>query len=92
LFRSLHHVAAVDAIAMEVQARDIIEYWKSMPYLLNFLKHYELRTLIDKALEYPSDTLGKLVKSIKPQLLSKAKLERYKPLDAANPRMRMLFE
>ncbi|EKO9474674.1 helicase [Salmonella enterica] len=88
----LHHVAAVDAIAMEVQARDIIEYWKSMPYLLNFLKHYELRTLIDKALEYPSDTLGKLVKSIKPQLLSKAKLERYKPLDAANPRMRMLFE
>lgn len=63
----LHHVAAVDAIAMEVQARDIIEYWKSMPYLLNFLKHYELRTLIDKALEYPSDTLGKLVKSIKPQ-------------------------
>lgn len=88
----LHHVAAVDAIAIEVQARDIIDYWKSMPYLLNFLKHYELRTLIDKALEYPSDTLCKLLKSIKPQLLSKAKLERYKPLDAANPRMRMLFE
>jgi len=77
---------------MEVQARDVLEYWKSMPYLFNFLKHYELRTLIDRALKSPSDTLRKLVKSAKPHLLTKAKLERYQPLDAANPRMRMLFE
>ena len=63
-----------------------------MPYLFNFLKHYELRTLIDRALKSPSDTLRKLVKSAKPHLLTKAKLERYQPLDAANPRMRMLFE
>lgn len=88
----LHHAATVDAVAMEVQARDILEYWKSMPYLFNFLKHYELRTRMDKALESPSDALRKLVKSAKAQLLTKAKLEHYKPLDAANPRMRMLFE
>lgn len=88
----LYHAVAVDGVAMEVQARDVLEYWKSMPYLFNFLKHYELRTLIDRALKSPSDTLRKLVKSAKPHLLTKAKLERYQPLDAANPRMRMLFE
>ncbi|WP_232503299.1 helicase-related protein [Xenorhabdus bovienii] len=88
----LYHAAAVDGVAMEVQARDILEYWKSMPYLFNFLKHYELRTLIDKALKSPSDTLRKLVKSAKPHLLTKKKREHYQPLDAANPRMRMLFE
>ncbi|MBS6529214.1 MAG: hypothetical protein KH403_17195 [Bacteroides caccae] len=88
----LYHAAAVDGVAMEVQARDVLEYWKSMPYLFNFLKNYELRTRMDKALESPSDALRKLVKSAKPQLLTKAKLERYQPLDAANPRMRMLFE
>ncbi|KYM74022.1 helicase-related protein [Pantoea agglomerans] len=88
----LYHAVAVDGVAMEVQARDVLEYWKSMPYLFNFLKHYELRTLIDRALKSPSDTLRKLVKSAKPHLLTKARLERYQPLDAANPRMRMLFE
>jgi hypothetical protein len=70
----LYHAAAVDGVAMEVQARDVLEYWKSMPYLFNFLKNYEFRTRMDKALESPSDALRKLVKSAKPQLLTKAKL------------------
>ena len=33
--QDLRQVAFVDAVARSVKAGDIIEYWKSSPYLLN---------------------------------------------------------
>lgn len=88
----LEHAALVDAVAICVKAGEPIEYWKSAPYLINFLKHYELRHKLDAQLNAPSDSLRGILSSASGQLLTKDKLERYQALDPANPRMRVLFE
>ncbi len=88
----LQHAATVDAVAICVNAREPLEYWKSAPYLINFLKHYELRHKLDARLDAPSDALRKVLLSANRQLLTKNKFENYLALDPANPRMRLLFE
>jgi hypothetical protein len=79
-------------VAICVKAGEPIEYWKSAPYLINFLKHYELRHKLDAQLNAPSDALRGTLSSANGQLLTKDKLEGYQALDPANPRMRVLFE
>ncbi|MEE2003364.1 helicase-related protein [Alkalimonas sp. MEB108] len=88
----LQHAATVDAVALCVKAGEPIEYWKSAPYLINFLKHYELRHKLDVQLNAPSNALREILTSAHGQLLTKGKLEGYQALDPANPRMRVLFE
>jgi hypothetical protein len=88
----LQHAATVDAVAICVKAGEPIEYWKSAPYLINFLKHYELRHKLDAQLHAPSDALRGALLSANGQLLTKDKFEGYQALDPANPRMRLLFE
>lgn len=88
----LQHAATVDAVAICVKAGDPIEYWKSAPYLINFLKHYELRHKLDAQLNAPSDALRATLSAANGQLLTKGKFEEYQTLDPANPRMRALFE
>ena len=88
----LHHAATVDAVATCVNAGEAIEYWKSVPYLINFLKHYELRHKLDAQLTAPSGALREALSSPNGQLLTRDKFEGYQALDPANPRMRVLFE
>ncbi len=88
----LQHAAMVDAVAICVKAGEPIEYWKSAPYLINFLKNYELRHKLDAQLNAPSDELRETLSSANGQLLTKDKFEGYQALDPANPRMRVLFE
>jgi len=88
----LQHAATVDAVAICVKAGEPIEYWKSAPYLINFLKHYELRRKLDTQLDTPSEALRGALASTNGHLLTRERLEGYTPLDPANPRMRALFE
>lgn len=88
----IQHAATVDAVATCVKAGEPIEYWKSAPYLINFLKHYELRHKLDAQLNAPSDALRGILSSANGKLLTKDRLEGYQALDPANPRMRALFE
>jgi len=88
----LRHAAMIDAVAICVKAGESIEYWKSAPYLINFLKHYELRNKLDAQLDTPSDALRRALSSANGTLLTKDKFEGYEALDPANPRMRLLFE
>ncbi len=88
----LRHAAAVDAVAACVEGGETIEYWKSAPYLINFLKHYDLRRKLDSKMCAPSDALRSALSSATGRLLSKRMFESYLTLDPANPRMRVLFE
>jgi hypothetical protein len=87
----LRRSAEIDAVALSVKAWEPIEYWKSAPYLLNFLKKYDLRVKLDAVLSAPSDDLKTTLTSAIGQSLKNEKLKRYLPLDPANPRMRTLF-
>ena len=88
----LEHAATVDAVAICVKAGEPIEYWKSAPYLINFLKNYELRHKLDAQLHAPSDALRGTLSAAKKQLLTRDTLAGYQVLDPGNPRMRVLFE
>ncbi|MBD3166845.1 helicase, partial [bacterium] len=88
----LQHAAKVDAVANCVKAGEQLEYWKSAPYLINFLKYYEFRRKLDTQLSVPSDSLRKALGSAKGHMLTKEKWEVYQSIDPANPRMRVLFE
>lgn len=88
--KDLDHAAMTDRVAALVKAGDVVEYWKSAPYLVNFLKHYELRRKLEQAFQRPSDELLQAFTN-NGHLLSKATIEAYHPVDPGNPRMRALF-
>ena len=86
----LHQVRSADAAARALQAPDVIEYWKSVPYLLNFLRHYKLRERLDAAAGSPPDAVLDALMAANHVLLQKALLERYAALQPGNARMRGL--
>ena len=82
----------VDKIAECVDAGEHIEYWKSAPYLINFLKNYKIRTKLDNCIDNPTRELLHAFSKARSRLLKKKKLDGSRVLDPANPRMRVLFE
>jgi hypothetical protein len=87
----LDQASLVDKAARALGARDSIEYWKSSPYLLNFLKNYELRSKLDKVAEAPPADLVEALKKAAKQILQSETFERYSPIDPGNARLRLLF-
>lgn len=87
----LEQAAIADLAAMEVGAREPIEYWKSSPYLLNFLRNYELRRRLEERLSAPPPKLLEAMERGGNHLLAKEKFESYVPLDPGNARLRVLF-
>lgn len=87
----LRQARLVDSLSRAVSAPDALEYWKSSPYALSFLRHYKLRELLMKKAECPPpevlDALGRDADS----LLERKRLDGYGELDPSNARMRCLF-
>ena len=50
----LAQASAVSHVARTLDAPEIIEYWKSAPYLLNFMRHYSLKRLLEDQADAPS--------------------------------------
>jgi hypothetical protein len=80
---------SIDRLSSAVGSGDPIEYWRSSPYLLNFMKEYELkRQLTDKKNEIV------FVEALEGhpayRTLHKRSLARYESIDPANGRLRAL--
>ncbi|EJJ0549397.1 DEAD/DEAH box helicase [Cronobacter sp. HA18006] len=88
----IRHIRAVDAVAACVDAGDLVEYWKSTPHLLNFLKRYALRNKLDAAIDAPSPALSAALRAARDEWLTPGQLDDYQPLEPGNARMRLLFE
>ena len=88
----LDHAALADLVARGVGASDPIEYWKSAPYLLSFLKGYDLRRRFDKNAKNLSEDIVRAISKADGHLLRKRNIERYRKIDPGNARMRVLFE
>ncbi|CAH0062668.1 helicase [Stenotrophomonas maltophilia] len=83
--------ACVDALARAAGTNDVMEFWRSSPYLLNFMREdgYTFkRRMMDRQ---GKAALGRAL-SQHPQYrtLDQDALQRYSPLVAANPRMDVL--
>ncbi len=88
----LEDAAMVNKIAACLDAGEHIEYWKSAPYLLNFLKGYKVRRKLDDRMNDPSKELLDAFSKSRNSLLTERNFHGKKRLDPANPRMRVLFE
>jgi hypothetical protein len=79
--------AMVDRLSRRLSADDPTDYWKSAPYLLNFMDRYQLKQQMKTALA--ADGGVGLADAIEPDLLLPRKtLERYGALDPGNARLR----
>ena len=87
----LDHLMTSDMVAVETDGPDLIEYWKSTPYLVNFLRHYEFRRKLENSLEAPSADLKKALTHSSELQIKKSDFEKYNSVDPGNPRMRCLF-
>ena len=89
----LRSAASVATVARIVGAPEIVEYWKSAPYLLNFMRDYALkRALKAEAEKQPSAALLDAIKSTRPSCLNRRWIREYRPLVPTNGRMRTLMK
>jgi hypothetical protein len=87
----LEDLALASAVAKALNSHDPVEYWKSSPYLLNFMKEYELK----RRFESHAGTLPALIQAVdtyKRRLLSRRNIRRFKEVAPANPRLRLMVE
>lgn len=90
--RDLHGAVLADRVASSVGARDIIEYWKSSPYLINFLRRYEFRRKLEAQCENAPQELIEALRADGDHLLHKDDIQSYREMSPSNPRMRNLFD
>lgn len=78
------------------QLTDQTEYWKSAPYLLNFMEQYQLKQSFDEAAgdvrrgSRKAKELAARISNCRYSLLSTTAIEAFQPVDSANSRMRVL--
>jgi hypothetical protein len=75
-------------IADAVEQGDVVEYWKSAPYLFNFMDNYALKEAF-KATDAQHDLVG-LVRRLPEVFLDFERVRNYQPVDSANARLRGL--
>jgi hypothetical protein len=88
----LFQARLVDGVARAVGARDPVEFWKSAPYLLNFMREgYDLKDRLRRAAPNPGPDLVEALKANRNALLPKRTVQRYRPIEPANGRLRALI-
>ena len=87
----LHSARFIDRIAQAVGAGETIEYWKSSPYLVNFMGEYELKRLLLERCKEPSPELHTAFREADGELLRNTHVQRYREIDPANARLRQLL-
>ncbi len=88
----LAQAPALSQLADMLGAPEIIEYWKSAPYLLNFMRHYSLKQLLAAKAETPSAALRSAIQSARATMLDRETVDAYGPLEPANGRMRAIID
>lgn len=84
----------LDSVSRQLGTGDVVEYWKSAPYVLNVMDRegYKIKKVLKEALERePSSDLAKIFNDRQKQLLSWQEISKYRPIDPANSRLRGLF-
>ena len=78
-------------IASRLDKSNVVEYWKSVPYLLSFMDQYRLKKRFKEALDTEPDVATRFRASpeLQPSWLD---FDRYGLIDPQNPRLRWLFK
>lgn len=84
--RDIHGFVALDSLARHLRVGDVLEYWKSAPYLLNFMEQYKLANAVTAAEE-----AGERLPVDASSLLPWGDVEAYRRVDPGNARLRSLL-
>ena len=76
-------------IADAMEQGDVVEYWKSAPYLFNFMDNYALKQAFKDAPE--KHQMVRFVREFPETFLDLERARAYQPLEPANPRLRELL-
>ena len=89
----LRSAAVVAELARVTKTPDVVEYWKSAPYLLNFMRDYALKREIraHNAMDRPVALID-VIRSARPWCLVRSRIQNYRPLKPPNGRMRRLMD
>ncbi|MYE18269.1 MAG: SWF/SNF helicase family protein [Gemmatimonadetes bacterium] len=88
----LHQARTVYRVATSLNARDPIQYWKSAPFLLNVMRGYKLKERLRDRVADPPPGLTEALCDGDASLLKRDTVERYAPIEPANPRLRQLLD
>jgi len=91
--RDLHSFILTDRLSQKLGAGDSMEYWKSAPYLTNFMEGYKLKRGIREAIgDKPDQEIIELLRSATDGgLLSFKQVRAYEQVDPGNARLRGMF-
>jgi hypothetical protein len=85
------HYVGLQRVAKCLKHDDIIEYWKSSPYLLNFMEEYDLKRQLKEAIDRGADKrLVRAIRGLSSGMLNREEIESYQQLDPGNARLRAL--
>ncbi|MFO0991600.1 MAG: helicase-related protein [Hyphomicrobiales bacterium] len=76
-------------VADAVKQGDVIEYWKSAPYLFNFMDNYALKQAFRDAPD--KHQMVRFVRDFPEAFLDLERARAYQPIEPANPRLRELL-
>ncbi len=85
----IHRYTALDRIARHTDAGDVVEYWKSAPYLLNFMDGYQLIRKL--AARRGDDTLAQLLSDLDDSI-DWSDVARFRAVDPGNAKLRALLD
>jgi hypothetical protein len=90
--QDLHGLIKLQAVAEQLDHASVLEYWKSAPYLLNFMDHYALKKRFERCVERggPKEMRDAL-RDRKHMLLKWGDISRYRAIDPANGKLRALL-
>jgi hypothetical protein len=82
----------LDDLAQKMKAGDVVEYWKSAPYLLNMMDEgYKLKQQFMELVEGGDAELAQALALFKAQLLSWEAIQQYQAIDPGNAKLRTLL-
>ncbi|UWU28859.1 helicase-related protein [Rhizobium sp. WSM1274] len=88
----LREAKAVARVARLVDAPGLVEFWKSAPYLLNFMRDYKLRTKLQEKKLAPPAELKQAIREAQPFMITEEQVEGYESIPPRNARMRALHD
>ncbi|WP_121065092.1 helicase-related protein [Chachezhania antarctica] len=83
---------AIARVADAADAPGTVEYWKSAPYLLSFLRDYKLGQRLDHLKDKPGEALLSAIRNAGSAQIDTDAIEAYRPIPDTNGRMRALKE
>lgn len=83
---------AMQNISWMLGQGDVIEYWKSAPYLLNFMDQYKLKEkFVQQIQESSNSQFTETLRNMPDAFLSWQEIQSYKQVDPGNARLRKLI-